>query len=109
VNPAITRFGRVIVVAIAGLLSPSLVAPAFAAAPRLKVSDNRRFLVREDGSPFFYLGDTAWELFHRLNREDADRYLKNRADKRLHRHPGRHPRGDERAQRPQPLRRAGAD
>ena len=49
--------------------------------PRLKVSDNRRFLVREDGSPFFYLGDTAWELFHRLNRQGVDRYLENRARK----------------------------
>jgi hypothetical protein len=48
---------------------------------RLKVSDNKRFIVNADGSPFFYLGDTAWELFHRLNREEADRYLKNRADK----------------------------
>ncbi|MCI0390604.1 MAG: glycoside hydrolase family 140 protein, partial [Acidobacteria bacterium] len=48
---------------------------------RLKVSDNKRFIVKADGSPFFYLGDTAWELFHRLNREEADRYLKNRADK----------------------------
>ncbi len=45
---------------------------------RLKVSDNRRFLVREDGSPFFYLGDTAWELFHRLNREEAEHYLRRR-------------------------------
>ena len=34
---------------------------------RLKVSDNQRFLVFEDGTPFFYLGDTAWELFHRLS------------------------------------------
>jgi hypothetical protein len=49
--------------------------------PRLKVSENRRFLVKEDGSPFFYLGDTAWELFHRLNREEADRYLRDRAAK----------------------------
>ncbi|RPJ85604.1 MAG: DUF4038 domain-containing protein [Acidobacteria bacterium] len=47
----------------------------------LKVSENKRFLVFEDGTPFFYLGDTAWELFHRLNREEAQRYLKNRADK----------------------------
>jgi hypothetical protein len=45
------------------------------------VSDNHRFLVREDGTPFFYLGDTAWELFHRLNREDSERYLRNRAAK----------------------------
>jgi hypothetical protein len=47
----------------------------------LKVSDNQRFLVRPDGTPFFYLGDTAWELFHRLNREDADLYLADRAKK----------------------------
>src|SRR5215212_8624893 len=47
----------------------------------LKVSDNRRFLVHDDGSPFFYLGDTAWELFHRLDREEAERYLKDRAAK----------------------------
>ncbi|MCI0541528.1 MAG: glycoside hydrolase family 140 protein [Verrucomicrobiales bacterium] len=51
------------------------------AAQRLKVSENKRFLVSEDGKPFFYLGDTAWELFHRLNREEADRYLENRAKK----------------------------
>ena len=49
--------------------------------PRLKVSENRRFLVYEDGRPFFYLGDTAWELVHRLNREEADRYLEDRARK----------------------------
>lgn len=52
--------------------------PAMGAA-RLKVSDNRRFLVRADGTPFFYLGDTAWELFHRLNRVEVERYLKKRA------------------------------
>ena len=48
---------------------------------QLKVSDNKRFLVTADGKPFFWLGDTAWELFHRLNREEAEKYLKNRADK----------------------------
>ncbi len=54
---------------------------AFAQMPRLKVSDNKRFLVTADGKPFFYLGDTAWELFHRTNREEAERFLKNRASK----------------------------
>ncbi|MCB0841572.1 MAG: DUF4038 domain-containing protein, partial [Bacteroidetes bacterium] len=49
--------------------------------PRLKVSENGRFLSKEDGTPFFYLGDTAWELFHRLNREEATEYLRNRAEK----------------------------
>ena len=53
--------------------------PAHAAAPKLKVGENKHFLVKDDGSPFFYLGDTAWELFHRATREDADIYLSNRA------------------------------
>ncbi|GAB3539193.1 glycoside hydrolase family 140 protein [Pontibacter brevis] len=52
-----------------------------AEAQHFRVSDNQRFLVKADGTPFFYLGDTAWELFHRLNREEADLYLKNRAEK----------------------------
>jgi hypothetical protein len=55
--------------------------PVFAELPALKVSDNHRFIVTADGKPFFWLGDTAWELFHRLNREEADRYLENRAKK----------------------------
>ena len=49
--------------------------------PRLRVSANGRFLERANGRPFFYLGDTAWELFHRLTREEADFYLANRAAK----------------------------
>ena len=44
----------------------------------LSVSDNHRFLVFEDGTPFFYLGDTTWELFHRLSKDDAEKYLENR-------------------------------
>jgi hypothetical protein len=51
------------------------------ALPRLRVSENHRFLVTEDGRPFFYLADTAWELFHRLSREEVDRYLADRAAK----------------------------
>ncbi len=47
----------------------------------LKVADNCRFLVDENEELFFWLGDTAWELFHRLDREEADLYLKNRRDK----------------------------
>jgi hypothetical protein len=53
--------------------------PSF--AQPLKVSPNQRFLTKSDGSPFFYMADTAWELFHRLNRDQADQYLQNRADK----------------------------
>lgn len=58
----------------------AVVASDAAQLPALKVSENKRFLVKEDGKPFFWLGDTAWELFHRLNREEADRYLAKRSE-----------------------------
>jgi len=48
---------------------------------KLKVSENQRFLVFEDGTPFFYLADTGWELFHRLSKSDAEKYLENRREK----------------------------
>lgn len=51
--------------------------------PSLRVSDNHRFLVTNDGRPFVYLADTAWELFHRATREDAARYLETRARQRF--------------------------
>ncbi len=47
----------------------------------LKVSDNGRFLEYGNGRPFLYLGCTAWELFHKLKREEAAEYLSNRAEK----------------------------
>ena len=40
-----------------------------------------RYLQYADGRPFFYLGDTAWELFHRTTREEARLYLEDRARK----------------------------
>jgi hypothetical protein len=61
--------------------SALLFSPASAVAPKLKITENRRYLQYENGKPFFYLGDTAWELFHRLNREEATQYLTNRAHK----------------------------
>ena len=50
---------------------------------RVTVSANRRFLQTETGAPFFWLGDTAWELFHRLTIEEAEFYLENRRRKGL--------------------------
>jgi hypothetical protein len=41
------------------------------------VSPNHHYL-RKNGQPFFWLGDTAWELFHRLTREEAGKYLTRR-------------------------------
>src|SRR5262249_5586794 len=66
------------VICAASLIPPYL---SRAAEMTLNISENKRFLVYADGRPFFYLGDTSWELFHRLNREEADRYLENRAKK----------------------------
>ncbi|MBN1249071.1 MAG: glycoside hydrolase family 140 protein [Anaerolineae bacterium] len=48
---------------------------------RLRVSANHRTLEYEDGTPFLYLGDTAWELLHRLTLEETRHYLSNRAAK----------------------------
>ena len=47
----------------------------------LEVSEDGRYLQHADGTPFFWLGDTAWELFHRLSREEAARYLEDRRAK----------------------------
>ncbi len=47
----------------------------------LKVSDNKRYIVNQDNEPFFWLGDTAWELIHRLTKEEIDLYLTDRASK----------------------------
>ncbi len=51
------------------------------AMEQLQVSENRRFLVTKDNKPFFWLADTAWELFHRLTLGDAEYYLENRRRK----------------------------
>ncbi|MHB0958883.1 MAG: apiosidase-like domain-containing protein [Pirellulaceae bacterium] len=46
----------------------------------LQVSENGRHLIDRDGKPFFWLGDTAWLLFQMTTREDAELYLKTRAE-----------------------------
>jgi hypothetical protein len=48
---------------------------------KLGVSASGRYFVDQHGKPFFYLGDTAWLLFQRLNHEEVDEYLKDRAGK----------------------------
>ncbi|HSI76610.1 MAG TPA: DUF4038 domain-containing protein [Lunatimonas sp.] len=49
--------------------------------PNLKISQDNRYLLTEDGAPFFWLGDTAWELIHRLDEAEAIQYMQDRADK----------------------------
>lgn len=48
--------------------------------PKLTVSKDHRYLVTEQGRPFFWLGDTGWELFHKLNRQQVSHYLSTRAE-----------------------------
>ena len=49
-----------------------------AARGQINVSRNGKFLKDSTGHPFFWLGDTSWELFHRLNREEAEEFLEIR-------------------------------
>jgi len=46
----------------------------------LKASDDGRYLVTAEGQPFFWLGDTAWELFHRTTKQEAEAYFSKRAE-----------------------------
>ena len=70
-----------VALALASMPSASAAPGGTSAAHPLRVSADGRHLVRADGRPFFYLADTAWSLFHRLTREEADLYLRNRAAK----------------------------
>lgn len=51
-----------------------------AAWAQIKVSDNNKFLSTKDGKPFFWLGDTDWELFHRMTREEAVEFINIRSE-----------------------------
>ena len=49
----------------------------------LKIHSDRRHLADEHGRTVYLIGDTAWELFHALSREEAIRYLDCRAEQRF--------------------------
>ena len=49
--------------------------------PLLKISSDSNYIVTEDNEPFFWLGGTAWELIHRLDKDEIDKYLTDRANK----------------------------
>ncbi len=42
---------------------------------KIKVSENHRFLVHENGVPFFWLGDTGWLAASRLTRDNMNFYF----------------------------------
>ncbi len=47
-------------------------------AQTFSVSENKRYLLKEN-KPFLWVGDTAWELFHALDRDSTTYYLSKRA------------------------------
>lgn len=49
--------------------------------PKLKVSPNQHYFVTEDGKPFFWLGDTGWLAFSKLDREGVNKYFEDRKAK----------------------------
>lgn len=50
---------------------------------RLTVDDTGHFLITERGERFFWLGDTAWQLFAKLDQSEALRYLRDRKSKQF--------------------------
>jgi hypothetical protein len=48
---------------------------------RLRVTPDGHYLEYENGNPFFWLGDTGWQLFSRLTLSEIKFYLDNRASK----------------------------
>ena len=64
------------------VLSVFLIAvPIAASCQALSVSPAGRYLLEPDGQAFTWIGDTAWELFHKLDREETLHYLDDRAGK----------------------------
>lgn len=49
--------------------------------PQLKVSKNQHYFVTGDEKPFFWLGDTGWLTFGKLDRAGIDKYFKDRKEK----------------------------
>lgn len=47
---------------------------------KLSISENRRYLMEGD-KPFFWLGDTAWLMFLKLDEDEIYTYLRNRKEK----------------------------
>lgn len=49
----------------------------------LVISENDRFFARENGEPFFWLGDTGWLMFNRLTAKRSKGILKTEKPKAL--------------------------
>jgi len=65
---------------LAGLHAPvSQKASEYPPLQRIQVHPAGHYLETENGRPFFWLGDTAWELIHHTTREETSYYLHERS------------------------------
>jgi hypothetical protein len=44
----------------------------------IRVSADGHSFTAQNGNPFFWMGDTSWELMYKFSRTDAERYLEDR-------------------------------
>ena len=63
------------------LFSPYVFTQSLFNHGRLQVTKDGHYLQFADGTPFFWLGDTGWGLFHRLTLAEIKQYLDNRSAK----------------------------
>ncbi len=49
----------------------------------LKISDTKRYLVDQKGTPFFYNADTGWKLCLKLDKAEVRQYLADRKQKKF--------------------------
>ena len=72
---------RLLLASLLALAASPIVKGQNSSLPLLEISADNRYFVTSGGEPFFWLGGTAWELFHRLDREEALLYLQDRSAK----------------------------
>ncbi len=68
---------RILSYAVAALLAGTAAAQTPVLTPPLTVAPGGHYL-QAAGKPFFWMGDTAWLLLSRLNRDETERYLATR-------------------------------
>jgi hypothetical protein len=75
-------FAFVFMIGLSPVLVSRSVAQPWEKHGKLGVSkSNPHYISHADGTPFLWLGDTAWELIHRLSREEVLQYFQDRKDK----------------------------
>ncbi len=72
--------GRLLIVSLAIALPSTQLAGAGQPLPAIEVGPGGHYLQTSEGKPFFWLGDTAWQLIDFCTREESAYYLNARAE-----------------------------